>query len=289
MRAVVTRVSGVRLHRRTGQRSEYGMACWCWAGVGPQDTEEVAQKLADKICNLRVFEDENGKMNLNLEQGWAGAAGGEPASPCSPTPLPPAASPRRQAGPGRAPVRALHGLLPSAGLRRPARGIRRLYGGGLLQRRARDHSLRHGPALTEAPPMLFFHRDKPAAPPPGASWYWTLTVDGMPAVDFDWPAVERGLERLRPDRDSFVALERMDPNDPGRPGSSSAPWSRRDDSCWSAATPERRGRCCCSERRPLWRRSAPRSGRCTARRERISPAFPTCPTPSGRTDREVIP
>ena len=37
-------------------------------GVGPNDNEAVCDKLADKICNLRVFEDENGKMNLNLEQ-----------------------------------------------------------------------------------------------------------------------------------------------------------------------------------------------------------------------------
>ena len=36
-------------------------------GVGPNDTEEQAEKLADKVCGLRVFEDENGKMNLNLE------------------------------------------------------------------------------------------------------------------------------------------------------------------------------------------------------------------------------
>jgi len=37
-------------------------------GVGPNDTEDTAVKLADKICNLRIFEDENEKMNLNLEQ-----------------------------------------------------------------------------------------------------------------------------------------------------------------------------------------------------------------------------
>lgn len=37
-------------------------------GVGPNDTPEICDKLAEKICNLRVFEDEAGKMNLNLEQ-----------------------------------------------------------------------------------------------------------------------------------------------------------------------------------------------------------------------------
>ena len=37
-------------------------------GVGPNDTQAVCDKLAEKICNLRVFEDENGKMNLSLEQ-----------------------------------------------------------------------------------------------------------------------------------------------------------------------------------------------------------------------------
>ena len=37
-------------------------------GVGPHDTEETAVKLADKICNLRIFRDENDKMNLSLEQ-----------------------------------------------------------------------------------------------------------------------------------------------------------------------------------------------------------------------------
>ena len=37
-------------------------------GIGPEDTQAVCSRLAEKICNLRVFEDENGKMNRDLEQ-----------------------------------------------------------------------------------------------------------------------------------------------------------------------------------------------------------------------------
>ena len=36
--------------------------------VGPQDTEKECRYLAEKALGLRVFEDENGKMNLGLEQ-----------------------------------------------------------------------------------------------------------------------------------------------------------------------------------------------------------------------------
>ena len=68
MRAVVTRVSSasVAIDGNTVGAIEKGYLVLL--GVGPDDTQAVADKLADKICNLRVFEDENGKMNLNLEQ-----------------------------------------------------------------------------------------------------------------------------------------------------------------------------------------------------------------------------
>ena len=68
MRAVVTRVSSasVSIGGQTAGAIDRGYLVLLW--VGPDDTQAVADKLADKICNLRVFEDENGKMNLNLEQ-----------------------------------------------------------------------------------------------------------------------------------------------------------------------------------------------------------------------------
>ncbi len=35
-------------------------------GIAPQDTEEQARLLAEKVAHLRIFEDENGKMNQSL-------------------------------------------------------------------------------------------------------------------------------------------------------------------------------------------------------------------------------
>ena len=40
-------------------------------GVRTDDTEAEARKIADKICGLRVFEDENGKMNVNPRDAGA--------------------------------------------------------------------------------------------------------------------------------------------------------------------------------------------------------------------------
>lgn len=66
MRAVVTRVSSasVTIDGQINGQIEKGFLVLL--GVGPNDTEDTAKKLADKICHLRVFSDENGKMNLDL-------------------------------------------------------------------------------------------------------------------------------------------------------------------------------------------------------------------------------
>ncbi|MCQ2447317.1 MAG: D-aminoacyl-tRNA deacylase [Oscillibacter sp.] len=67
MRAVVTRVKNASVVIEDQINGQIGRGFLVLLGVGPNDTPEVADKLSDKICNLRVFEDENGKMNLNLE------------------------------------------------------------------------------------------------------------------------------------------------------------------------------------------------------------------------------
>ena len=66
MRAVVTRVKSASVEIEGKINGQIGRGYLILLGVGPNDTEETAVKLADKICNLRIFEDENGKMNRSL-------------------------------------------------------------------------------------------------------------------------------------------------------------------------------------------------------------------------------
>ena len=68
MRVVVTRVSSASVSIGGQVEGASGKGYLVLLGVGPDDTQAVADKLAEKICNLRVFEDGNGKMNLSLEQ-----------------------------------------------------------------------------------------------------------------------------------------------------------------------------------------------------------------------------
>ena len=67
MRAVVTRVSSASVDIAGKTVGEIGRGFLVLLGIAPTDTEAQADKLADKICGLRVFEDAAGKMNLNLE------------------------------------------------------------------------------------------------------------------------------------------------------------------------------------------------------------------------------
>ena len=68
MRAVVTRVKHASVTIEEKVSGQIGEGYLVLLGVAPGDTEETSIKLADKICNLRIFEDENEKMNLDLEQ-----------------------------------------------------------------------------------------------------------------------------------------------------------------------------------------------------------------------------
>ena len=65
MRAVVTRVlsASVTIDGKTVSSIDKGFLVLL--GVHNDDKEEQAIKIADKICGLRVFEDETGKMNIN--------------------------------------------------------------------------------------------------------------------------------------------------------------------------------------------------------------------------------
>ncbi|MCQ2441597.1 MAG: D-aminoacyl-tRNA deacylase [Oscillospiraceae bacterium] len=72
MRAVVTRVRHASVTIDGKVNGQIGQGYLVLLGVGPDDDEAIASQLAKKICHLRVFEDEQGKMNLDLA-----AVGGE--------------------------------------------------------------------------------------------------------------------------------------------------------------------------------------------------------------------
>ena len=72
MRAILTRVSSASVTIDGEVVGSIGKGFLILLGVGPNDTEKECRHLAEKALGLRIFEDENGKMNLGLE-----AVGGE--------------------------------------------------------------------------------------------------------------------------------------------------------------------------------------------------------------------
>ena len=67
MRAVLTRVKYASVTIDGETVGKIGPGFLILLGVGPEDTEEHARVLAEKALGLRIFEDENGKMNLGLD------------------------------------------------------------------------------------------------------------------------------------------------------------------------------------------------------------------------------
>lgn len=67
MRLVVQRVSNAKVDvdSKTVGKIEKGFMVLC--GITHEDTKEQTDYLAKKLCNLRVFEDENEKMNLSIK------------------------------------------------------------------------------------------------------------------------------------------------------------------------------------------------------------------------------
>ena len=65
MRAVLTRVDSASVSIGGKVKSSIGKGFLILLGVHEDDTEKEAMKIADKICGLRIFEDEAGKMNVN--------------------------------------------------------------------------------------------------------------------------------------------------------------------------------------------------------------------------------
>ncbi len=66
MRAVVQRVSRARVKVEGRVTGEIGAGLMILLGVGREDTSAVASSMAEKVANLRIFEDAQGKMNLSL-------------------------------------------------------------------------------------------------------------------------------------------------------------------------------------------------------------------------------
>lgn len=72
MRAVLTRVNSASVAIDGEVVGKIGKGFLILLGVGPDDTEKECRYLAEKALGLRIFTDENDKMNLGLD-----AVGGE--------------------------------------------------------------------------------------------------------------------------------------------------------------------------------------------------------------------
>lgn len=68
MKVVLQRVNqaSCTIDQKLFSKIERGLCLF--VGIGPEDSEETVKKMADKIVKLRIFSDEEGKMNLDIKQ-----------------------------------------------------------------------------------------------------------------------------------------------------------------------------------------------------------------------------
>lgn len=66
MRAILQRVNYASVSVGGELVSQIGPGLLILIGIGPDDTEEKAMSMAKKIAAMRIFHDENGKMNLSV-------------------------------------------------------------------------------------------------------------------------------------------------------------------------------------------------------------------------------
>lgn len=67
MKLVIQRVNNAKVDVDNKTIGQIEKGFLVLLGVGPEDTREIADFLVEKLCNLRVFEDENQKMNLSIK------------------------------------------------------------------------------------------------------------------------------------------------------------------------------------------------------------------------------
>ncbi|MBR4163111.1 MAG: D-tyrosyl-tRNA(Tyr) deacylase [Solobacterium sp.] len=68
MKTVIQRVSEASVTIEGEVKGSIQQGYLILVGISDEDDETVVKKMADKIRKLRIFEDENGKMNLSIEQ-----------------------------------------------------------------------------------------------------------------------------------------------------------------------------------------------------------------------------
>ena len=67
MKALVQRVKTAKVEVKDQTVGEISQGILLLLGVEKQDSKEIADKLLEKVCNYRIFSDENDKMNLSLK------------------------------------------------------------------------------------------------------------------------------------------------------------------------------------------------------------------------------